>query len=257
MFDAHCHLDFNVFDSDIDDVINRAFNENIGIITCVMDKEGMNKTLNLYDKFSHTKRFFITLGISPTIVNEEKINEFVNLVEKYKDKILGIGEIGLDYYWVKDEVIREMQKRNLRNFIELSKKLNKKIIVHSRNAENDVIEILKEKNTNAMLHCFSGSIKNALKAIDIGCLISIPTSAYYSKERQKMIKEIPIEYIVTETDAPFLSPFPERRNEGSLSSRNEPYNVKYLVQKIAEIKNLSVQTVSDITEENLRKFFKF
>jgi len=252
MFDAHCHLDFNLFDSDIDNVVNKAFNEGIGIITCAMDKEGMDKTLNLYNKFFPTKRFFITFGISPTILDEGKINEFVNLAEKYKDKIVGLGEIGLDYYWVKDENAKEQQFKNFKNFIELSKNLNKKPVIHSRNAEDDVLKILKESKINAMLHCFSGSIEQALEAIELGCIISIPTSACWSKKRQKMIEKIPVESIVTETDAPFLSPFPERKKD-----RNEPSNIKYLITKISQIKNLSFEKVSTHTEENLRNFFKF
>ncbi|NCN65670.1 MAG: TatD family hydrolase [Candidatus Altiarchaeum hamiconexum] len=249
MFDAHCHLDFSWFDSDRDDVVNRAYDEGIGIITCAVDVEGINKTLNFSNKFSQSKRFFMTFGIPPTNFDENKIKEFVNIVETHKDKIIGLGEIGLDYYWIKDENAKENQRRNFKNFIELSKKLNKKMIIHSRNAEKDVVEILKESGSKAMLHCFSGSIEQASEAIDFGCIISVPTSAYYSKERQKMLAQIPTEYLVTETDAPFLSPFPK--------VRNEPFNIKYLIQKIAEIKNLGVQKVSDITEENLKNFFKF
>ncbi|OQX18400.1 MAG: hypothetical protein BWK75_06695 [Candidatus Altiarchaeales archaeon A3] len=249
MFDAHCHLDFNQFDSDRGDVVNRAFNEGIGIVTCAVDAEGINRTLNFYNKFSENNQLFMTFGISPTNFDENKIKEFVATAETHKDKIIGLGEIGLDYYWIKDEKAKENQRINFKNFIELSKKLNKKMIIHSRNAEKDVIEILKESGNKAMLHCFSGSIEQASEAIDFGCIISIPTSAYYSKERQKMIAQIPVEHLVTETDAPFLSPFPKVRNES--------FNIKYLVQKIAEIKNLGVQDVSDITEENLRNFFKF
>lgn len=252
MFDSHCHLDFSQFDSDRNEVVKRAFDEGIGIITCAVDSAGVNKTLNFYTKFLENKSFFITFGISPTNLDEKEIKNFINNVETHKDKIIGVGEIGLDYYWVKDENAKEQQRKNFKFFIDLSKKINKKIIVHSRNAENDVIEILKENKTNAVLHCFSGSIEQAMKAIELGCLISISTTACWSKKGQKMIAKIPIEYIVTETDAPFLSPFPERKND-----RNEPLNIKYLVKKISEIKNMGFQTVSNITEENLRKFLRF
>lgn len=250
MFDAHCHLDFDSFNSDLEDVINRAYNEGIGIVTCAIDNNAVKKTLNFYEKFKD-KRLFMTFGISPTNLDENEIKNFVSNVKAYKDKIIGIGEVGLDYYKT-NEKTKEQQIKNFKNFIELSKELNKKLIIHSRNAEKDVIEILKENNINAMMHCFSGSIEEALEAVDLGCIISIPTTACYSKARQKMIKKIPIENIVTETDAPFLSPFPERKND-----RNEPLNIKYLVKKISEIKDLSFEKVSEITEENLRDFFKF
>lgn len=249
MFDAHCHLDFSHFDSDREYVIGRAINEAIGIITCAVDGEGVNKTLKFYDKFYESKRFFMCFGISPTNLNENEIKNFVSIAEKHNDKTVGLGEIGLDYYWVKDEKEREKQRINFKNFIKLSNKLNKKMIIHSRNAERDVIEILKESDVNAMMHCFSGSIEQALEAIDLGCIISITTLTCLSKEGQKMIDKIPIEHIVTETDAPFLSPFQK--------VRNEPFNIKYLIQKIAEIKNLSCEKVSSTTEENLRNFFKF
>lgn len=250
MFDAHCHLDFDSFNSDLEDVINRAHNEGIGIVTCAIDNNAVKKTLNFYEKFKD-KRLFMTFGISPTNLDENEIKNFVSNIEKYKDKIIGIGEVGLDYYKTNGKA-KEQQIKNFKNFIELSKELNKKLVIHSRNAEKDVIEILKENNINAMMHCFSGSIEEALEAVDLGCIISIPTTACYSKARQKMIKKIPIENIVTETDAPFLSPFPERKND-----RNEPLNIKYLVKKISEIKDLSFEKVSEITEENLRDFFKF
>jgi len=251
VFDAHCHLDFSSFDSDLEGVINRTYNEGLGIVTCAIDNARVNKTLNFYDKFKD-KRLFMTFGISPTNFDENELKNFVSNVETYKNKLIGIGEVGLDYYRINDEEAKEQQIKNFKNFIDLSKKLNKKLVIHSRNAEKEVIEILKESKINAMMHCFSGSIKQALEAIDLGCIISIPTTAYYSKGRQKTIEKIPIENIVTETDAPFLSPFPERRTD-----RNEPLNIKYLVEKISEIKNLSFEKVSRITEENLRNFFKF
>lgn len=244
LVDVHAHLDFSQFDRDRDEVIKRAGKEEILIINSGMGSEGMKKTLELTDRYEN---IFATLGMSPTEFDEREIEDCINLIRDNRDKILGIGEVGLDYYWIKESEKRKQEMENFKRFIELSNELDLPLVVHSRDAEKDVIKILRDSDTNAILHCFSGSVKQAEEAIMSGSLISIPTSVVYSKQKQGMARGIPLEYLVLETDAPFLAPVPR--------TRNEPINLKLSVQKIADIKEVDTAVVEDTTTENAKRFF--
>jgi len=252
MFDVHCHLDFPAFDKDRKEVIETAFKENVKIITCAYGIESIEKTNKFLSAFKEdfNRKIFVSYGISPQEYDDEKIEQFVKILKKDADKIIAIGEVGLDYYWERDIEKRKLQRKNLEDLIKISEKLKKKLIIHSRGAENDILEILKEYNKKALLHCFSGSIKIAKKSkIDLGCVISIPTSVCYSKSKANLVKNLEIENLVTETDAPFLSPFPGQK------TRNEPVNVKFSVKKISELKNLSYARADEIIENTVKKFF--
>lgn len=251
MFDVHCHIDFKNFDDDRNKVIENAFKENVNIITCAFGIESIEKTkkiLNDFDEFN--KKIFVSYGISPLEYDKEKIEKFIEILKNDYERIIGVGEVGLDYYWEKDYEKRKKQIENFKNFIEISEKIKKPLIIHSRNAERDVIEILESYKVKALLHCFSGNVKLAKKAVDIGCLISIPTSVCYSKSKMEIVKNLEIENLVTETDSPFLSPFPKQ------NKRNEPLNVKFAIKKISELKNKSYNYVDEIVDSNVRKFFK-
>lgn len=247
MFDVHCHIDFENFDNDRMNVIERALNENVKIITCAFGIESIEKTKKILNELN--KKIFVSYGISPQEYDNERIRKFVEILRNDSEKIIGVGEIGLDYYWEKNVEKRKQQIENFKYFIEIAEKIKKPIIVHSRNAEKDVIEILKSYNVKAILHCFSGTINLAKKAIDLGCLISIPTSVCYSKSKMELVKNLEIENLVTETDAPFLSPFPQK------NKRNEPLNIKFSIRKISELKNLDYDYVDEIIEKNVKKFF--
>ncbi len=243
LIDNHSHLDFPQFDSDRKEVIERAKKQGILIINSGLGPEGIEKTIKLVDEHG----IFATLGLSPTGFDSDIIEDTIELIKKYRKKIVGIGEVGLDYYWVKEPGKRMTEIQNFRIFIELSKELNLPLLVHSRDAESDTIRELKSANKPAILHCFSGTIKQAKEAISIGCLISIPTTIIHSKQKQELARKIPLDRIVLETDAPYLSPVPK--------TRNEPANVKLSAKKIAEIKGIEYSVVERITTENAGKFF--
>ena len=190
-----------------------------------------------------------TSRLNPGEIFINLIDETISEIWKSKDnkKVIGIGEVGLDYHWVKEKELRKIQQKAFDKFIQLSNEINLPLLVHSRNAEKDCIRILKEHNKEAILHCFSGTIELALKAISFGCLISITTTFINSPYRQRMVSELPLEKIVLETDAPYLSPFPNKRNE--------PTNIKLTAQKIAEIKDIDFETVANITTKNVENFF--
>ncbi len=244
LVDVHAHIDFSHFDQDRDEVIKRAEKEKILIVTSGMGSGGMKRTLELAERYEN---IFATLGVSPTEFDEKEIEDCINLIRDNRDKIIGIGEVGLDYYWVKESEKRKHEMKNFKRFIELSNELDLPLVVHSRDAEEDVIKMLRDFDTGAILHCFGGSVKLAEEAVMSGSLISIPTSVVYSKQKQEMVREIPLKDLVLETDAPFLAPVPR--------TRNEPINLKLSVQKIADIKGVDIAVVEDTTTENAKRFF--
>jgi len=271
LVDTHAHLDFPQFDNNRDDVIKRASDKNIIIIHSGLGVSRIKKAVELTRKYNN---IYATLGLHPASCKldfykhkhlnnnsydilrlhpgkffDNLVNETINEIRKNKnnEKVIGIGEVGLDYHWVKEKELRNIQHKSFEKFIQLSNEIKLPLLVHSRNAEKDCIKILKEHNKKAILHCFSGTIELAQKAISFGCLISVTTTLVNSLYRQKMVSELPLEKIVLETDAPYLSPFPNKRNE--------PINIKLTAQKIAEIKDIDFETVADITTKNVEKFF--
>jgi TatD DNase family protein len=244
LIDVHAHLDFSQFDEDREKVIEKARKENIKIITSGMGPKSIKKTIAMIEKYDN---LFATFGSLPEELNQDVIEETINLIKKNRDKIVGIGEVGLDYYWMKDKSKRKVEIENFHKFIELANELSLPLVIHSRDAEQEVIRIIKEKDINALLHCFSGSVEQAENAVSFGCLISIPTNIIYSKQKQILAKKIPLESIVLESDAPFLSPIPK--------TRNVPVNIKLSVEKIAEIKNVDLERVGKITTRNAIEFF--
>ena len=243
LIDVHAHIDFPQFDRDRDDVIKRAEKEGILIVNSGMGSGGMKKTLKLIREYENV---YATFGVSPTELNEGEIKDCINLIRDNRDSIVGIGEVGLDYHWIKDSSERSQEMDNFRRFIDLSDELNLPLVVHSRDAEADVIKALRDSGSKAILHCFSGGVAQAEEAVKSGNLISIPASVVYSKPKQDIARRIPLEHLVLETDAPFLAPVPK--------TRNEPVNLRLSVQKIAEVKGVDSTVVEDTTTLNAKRF---
>lgn len=244
LFDVHAHLDFPHFDSDREGVIERASREGIYVINSGIGPEGIEKTISLAREHDN---IFATLGLSPQEFKKGVIDKTQELIRGYKNEILGIGEVGLDYYWIKSPEDRRRELENFNEFIELSKKLKLPLVIHSRDAESEVLGILVGEDVPAILHSFSGSIKQAEEAISLNCLISIPASVVYSKQKKTLVEKIPLESIVLETDSPYLSPKPK--------TRNEPTNVKLTRDEIARIKDTDKATVEETTTRNVKRFF--
>jgi TatD DNase family protein len=170
------------------------------------------------------------------------------LIKDNIDDIVAVGEIGLDYYWIKDPREREIEQKNFIKLLELAKQHDKPVLIHSRNAEKAALDILKKQGIEkATMHCFSGSQEDAMRAIDMGYPISIPTNISRSKQKQDFAKEFPLESIVLETDAPYLAPEPK--------TVNEPMNVIKTAQTIAELRGIEIEEVSKATTKNARDFF--
>jgi TatD DNase family protein len=244
LIDVHAHLDFPQFDADRGDVVNRAKDAGVIIINSGLGAAGIEKTLALTKKFDNV---YASLGITPTEFSEKEIDATIELIRRNRDSIVAIGEVGLDYYWVKEEDKRKQETVNFQRFIDLSREMRLPLVIHSRDAETDLLSILKEENIKALMHCFGGDAQLAAAAAGDGHLISIPANLSNSKQKQSVVKAVPLDSLVLETDAPYLSPVPK--------TRNEPVNIRKTAEKIAEIKGLEYEVVEAATTKNAKKFF--
>ena len=240
MIDTHCHLSFNDYDK-LEEVINKMRNHIIIISGC--DLQSNREVIELCKKYNN---IYGCLGIHPENVSnatEEDLNYIENNLNN--PKIVGIGEIGLDYYWVKDN--KEQQKEWFRKQLLLAKKYNKTVVVHSRDAISDTYEILKESKYNKIdIHCYSSSLEMAREFIKLGARLGIGGVVTFknSDKLKEVVKNIDLKHLLLETDSPYLSPEPYRGN------KNEPFNVYYVAKKIAELKDLSIEKVIDETTKN-------
>ena len=235
MIDTHCHI-FNEYYNNIDDILNK-MKENIIIISGTNDLDNQ-EVIKLCNEYPNV---YGTLGIHPT---ENVTDDSFTFIEKNinNSKIVAIGEIGLDYYWNKDE----NQKIKFIKQLDLARKYNKPVVIHSRDATAETYEILKEyQDLKKVIHCYSGSLEMALKFIKINCKLGIGGVITFKNSKLKdVVKEIDLKYILLETDSPFLTPEPLR------GTKNEPYNIIYVAKKIAEVKNISLEMVLKQTTMN-------
>lgn len=239
MIDTHCHI-FKEYYEDINLVIKNMGN-NIIIVSGTNDIDNL-EVIDLCNKYPNV---YGTLGIHPTEISNITSNSF-EIIEKNltNPKIVGIGEIGLDYYWQKDN--KDLQKEIFIKQIQLAKKYNKPIVVHSRDSINDVYEILKKygQGIKIDIHCFSSSLEMANNFIKLGCKLGIGGVITFKNSKLKeIIKNIDLENIMLETDSPYLTPEPYR------GMKNEPYNVYYVAKCIAEIKGISLEEILSTTSK--------
>ena len=237
MIDTHCHITSEYYDN-INEVINK-MKDNI-IIVSGTNKNDIKEVIDL----CKYKNVYGTIGIYPTEELDLKVIED-NINNK---KIVGIGEIGLDYHleYNKEEQIDKFIKQ-----LELAKKYNKTVVIHTRDAIQDTYDILKNyKELKKVIHCYSGSLEMAKEFIKINCKLGIGGVLTFKNSKLKeVIKEIDLKNILLETDSPFLTPEPFR------GTKNEPYNVIYVAKRIAEIKNISLEEVLEITTRNAKEQF--
>jgi len=251
--DSHCHLDYSELYSNIDDVIKRANKNQVEyFLTICTTLESFKRVKILTDKY---KNIYGTFGIHPhetkKFTNIDNLHIY-NLIKNEK-KIIGVGETGLDYFYnYSDKII---QKKSFVEHINASAKLKIPVIVHSRNAEVDTYEILKSEiplnNPKILIHCFTGSYNFAKKLLDIGCFISFSGIITFknTSELEKTVLNIPNDRILVETDSPYLAPIPFR------GKPNEPSYIKHTVEKISNIKNVSIDNIMKNTSNNFFKLF--
>ncbi len=245
MIDTHCHLENEQFDKDLDSVVGRAQAAGVqAIITSALGND-IDKGLKIAAKFPNY--VFLTAGIAPAEIAEDYMAH-LDKIEANISKIVGVGEVGLDFYWVRDHETRDLQREAFRKAIQLAKKHKLPVVVHSRSAGRYALEILNEEEAEKVqLHAFDGAVRHAADAIINGWMFSIPISVLYAPQKQDLVKELPIDNLLLETDSPVIAP--ER------GKRNEPANIHLAAEKIAELKKMDVSTVVEVTDRNAKKLF--
>jgi TatD DNase family protein len=252
LIDSHAHLEMPEFKKDLEAVIQRAKESGVEyIFTVGTEKKDWKKALEIAN--SHPSIYAI-LGVHPHNAKEIDDETYPVLEELCKNgKVKAFGEIGLDFF--RNLSPRDIQLKKFREQIGLAKELGLPIVVHDREAHQETMEILKSEKAEecgGIIHCFSGNFEMAKFCIEMGFYISIPGSITFKNAEglRKVVKEIPLESLLVETDAPFLTPEPFR------GKRNEPSYVRYTAQKVAEIKNVSFERVAEVTTENALRVYK-
>ena len=250
-FDSHAHYNDEKFDLDRKEILENIYNSGITkLINAGYSLESSKKAIEIANNYDF---IFATAGISPNDIEdfkEENLNEIRNLAKS--KKVVAIGEIGVDYYWNKEN--KDLQKKVFISQIKLANELNMPIVIHTREAIYDTLDILKNNKCNkkGVFHCCPLNIDLVREGLKLGFYISFagPVTFKNSKNAEEIIKMVPVEKMLIETDSPYLSPEPLR------GKRNDSRNVKYIAQKIADIKNMKLEEISEITYKNAEKVFE-
>ena len=252
LIDTHSHLYDEAFDEDIDIVINNALEKGVTkIILPAIDSSTIERQKKL--SASYPDIFYQMIGVHPTSIKEDyrkELDVVYNEISTNADSYLAIGEIGLDYYW--DTTFAHEQQTALITQIEWANKYQKPVALHVRNAYTEMFEVLEKHSVDrrGVLHCFSGTLSDAKKAVDMGYMLGIGGVVTFKKnELAKIVAELPLQNILLETDAPYLAPTPYR------GKRNESAYVLNVAQMVAEIKNTSLEHVAETTLQNAIELF--
>lgn len=247
IIDTHIHLNDERYLDILDEVIEEARNNDVEkMIVIGYDYQSSKKAVELANQYPF---LYAAVGLHPSEVqkNGENIDWLNELIKE--QKVVAIGEIGLDYHW--DKTYVELQKELFIKQLELAKANNLPVSIHSRSASNDTFTILKNHHIKGVLHCYSQSLELAREYVKLGYYLGIGGVVTFqnSKELVSVVDEINLKWMVVETDGPYLAPYPFR---GKL---NKPAYLKYIIEKIANIKNMEVEEVKKILEENTYKLF--
>ncbi|MCB0832947.1 MAG: TatD family hydrolase [Bacteroidetes bacterium] len=252
--DTHAHIDYSLFDDDRTAMLERAWTGGVEfIVTIGIDMESCERAIRLADEHEH---IFAAVGLHPTDAVKADDFTFRRLEELAgHPKVVAIGETGLDYHW--QDSPRDVQETVFRESIRLACRLDLPIIIHNREADTDVIRVLADEkkthdlqNLRGIMHCFSGDEKMLTESIDLGFYISFAGNLTYKKSRlPDVAARVPLSKMLIETDAPFLPPVPMR------GKRNEPAYVIHTAQKLAEVLDVAVEDIGQLTSKNARAVF--
>ena len=249
--DTHVHLNADQYEEDLQEVINRALEAKVNKMVVIgFDRVTIERAMKLIEEYSF---IYAVVGWHPVDAidcTEEDLKWIESLAAH--EKVVGIGEMGLDYHW--DKSPKDVQQALFRKQIRLAQKVNLPIIIHNRDATEDVIRILQEEEahlTGGIMHCYGGSVETAKQCIEMNFMISLggPVTFKNAKKPKEVATEIPLEYLLIETDAPYLAPHPHR------GKRNEPAFVTLVAEEIARLKGITVEEVAEATTKNAEKFF--
>ena len=242
LFDSHAHYNDERFENE-QNIIKDIYNEGVTkIVTAGYSLESTKKAIEIAHNYNFV---YATAGISPNDIEDLKEEDFEEIKSLAKDeKVVAIGEIGLDYYWNKEN--KDKQKHAFIKQIEIANELDLPIVIHTREAVQDTIDILKIHKTKGVFHCCPLNIELIKEGLKLGFYISFagPVTFKNSKNAAQVIEHVPMDRILIETDSPYLSPEPVR------GTRNDSRNVKYIAQKIADVKGITLEEVAKITYEN-------
>ncbi|NDI37079.1 TatD family hydrolase [Chengkuizengella sediminis] len=252
LIDTHVHLNAEQFNEDREQVIERARQNGVSIMINVgFNRETIPETIELAEKYDF---IYAVVGWHPTdaIHMTPEDLQWIESLCSHK-KVVAVGEIGLDYYW--DTSPKDIQQKVFREQIRLARKVNKPIVIHNRDAHQDVVDILAEENAaevGGVMHCYSGSWEIAKKCLDMNFYISFggPITFKNAKQPKEVLKNVPLDRLLVETDCPYLTPHPYR------GKRNETAYVKYVAEAAAELKELSFDEIARITTNNAKKCFQ-
>ena len=253
IFDTHCHLNDEQLFSRLDEVIDSA--KKVGVerfLVVGWDKESSLLAIKLAESYDF---IYAAIGFHPCNIFDIDENDF-NEVMKYVNhpKVVAIGEIGLDYHWHKDPIERELQKEYFIKQIEFANKHNKPISIHNRDAFQDCLEILKHNKPlhGGVMHCYSGSVESLKEIIDLGLFIGLggPLTFNNAKTPKEVCENVPLEFLVAETDSPYLAPHPLR------GTVNEPKNISLIIDEMANIRGMSKKHLLDVLYNNANRLFR-
>ena len=254
LVDSHCHLDrldLTPYNGNLDLAIAAAKEKQVEHMLCVcIDLDNFPAVLSIAERYTNVSA---SVGVHPTeaITQEPTIKQLVQLASH--EKVVALGETGLDYY--REDNAKEIQMERFRCHINAAKEVNKPLIIHTRQAREETIKILKEENAasiGGVLHCFTEDLSMAQQAIELNFYISFSGILTFqnAKELKEIAKQIPLERILIETDAPYLAPVPHR------GKSNEPAYVYYVAHYLAELRNTNFATIAQVTTENFFNLFK-
>lgn len=288
LIDTHCHIQFDAYDADRDDIIRKCHEKEIGLLVVGCDEESSRKALELVSSLPKEREAWCAVGQHPTDTGKPfDYKTFYDLARSSK-KVVAIGECGLDYYRIENQEsrIKEMQKDLFFQHLNLAHELHLPLIIHCRNAHEDMIEALMHRyrishseqsepacpvgresrvsqnhrdpsvahrddnaREHGVLHCFTGTAIDAQSYLDLGFMISFTGIVTFTKQYDDIVSLVPLEKMLIETDSPFLTPAPHR------GQRNSPEYVEYVARRIGEIKGVPAEEVWRVTTENAKRLF--
>lgn len=252
LFDTHTHLNDEKFDDDREEVIRRARENGVSLIMNIgYNRETIRTCMELAEEYSF---IYAAVGWHPHDAKDATEEDFA-LIAKLAEhpKVVALGEMGLDYYW--DNSPRDVQAEVFRRQIDLARQVKLPIVIHDRDAHADIVSVLREEKAHevgGIMHCFSGDWEMAKQCLDMNFYISFggPLTFKKAEETREVARKVPLERLLIETDAPYLSPEPYR------GKRNETAHVRFVAEKLAEIRGLSLEELADITMNNGKNLLK-
>ncbi|MDH3969445.1 MAG: TatD family hydrolase [Rhodospirillales bacterium] len=252
LVDSHCHLDYLEKDEDLDEVVARARRAGVGTLLTICTKlSEFQRVRAIAERFEGV---FCSVGVHPHEAAEEGVEESSQLVELAgHPKVVGLGETGLDFYY--EHSPRAAQETNFRAHIAAARATGLPVIVHSRDADEDTVRILEEEHAQgpfgAVIHCFTAGPELARAALDLGFYISLAGIVTFKKAEAlcETVRQVPLERLLVETDAPYLAPVPKR------GKRNEPAFVVHTAERVAELKGVTAAELARVTTENFHRLF--